>query len=547
MTRQLAAPSSWSELALDLFVASGALTPEDAQTGVDESAATGRLATEVLARRGALESAKILAYFAGVTGLQTVDLSLDPPTPEALKAVPADLARRHHVVGYRLVDDLLVLAAAEPLNERVLEALEEGCGRRIGAELLADVLEVEALITELEPLDQPRAPGPASLRRAARDEANESAPGGERRVGVQVLAPHPLELDETLRRAAAAGASDVHLVSGAPPAMRVDGAIRPIEGAATIADEVLNAMLTGALGATRMAHFEEHGELDAAYALDGVGRFRVSVFRQRGSVGSVMRLIPGSIPTFEELGLPPSVASLAQLRRGLVLVTGPTGSGKSTTLASIVRLINESRPLHVVTIEDPIEFEHVNKTAIVNQREVGADTHSFADALRHVLRQDPDVILVGEMRDLESISIALTAAETGHLVLSTLHTPDAPQTIDRVIDAFPAAQQPQIRSQLASALEAVVAQQLLIGRSGTGRVAVAEVMRCTPAVRNLIRGGRTHQLASLIQSSGEAGMQTMDLGLARAVQAGLIAEAVAFDHAHDEDELRDYLKAGVGR
>jgi twitching motility protein PilT len=274
----------------------------------------------------------------------------------------------------------------------------------------------------------------------------------------------------------------------------------------------------------------------------GVGRFRVNLFQQRGSIGAVMRAIPHEIPPFDTLGLPAIVPSLAELRRGLVLVTGPTGSGKSTTLASLVNIINQSKPLHIMTVEDPIEFLHTHSRSIVNQREVGSDTKSFAEALRHVLRQDPDVILVGEMRDTETIATALTAAETGHLVFATLHTQDAPQTVDRIIDVFPSAQQDQIRIQLAGSLEAVVTQQLVLSASGFGRTPVAEVMICNPAIRNLIRSSKTHQIYSLIQTGAATGMQTMDQGLAKAVQAGTITEAMAFDRCHDPSELRDYMR-----
>ena len=255
-----------------------------------------------------------------------------------------------------------------------------------------------------------------------------------------------------------------------------------------------------------------------------------------------MRAIPHDIPPFDSLGLPDVVAGFADLRRGLVLVTGPTGSGKSTSLASLINIINQSKSLHIMTVEDPIEFMHSHQRAIVNQREVGHDTESFSEALRHVLRQDPDVILVGEMRDLETISTALTAAETGHLVFATLHTQDAPQTIDRIIDVFPTSQQDQVRIQLAGCLEAVVTQQLIIGPGGHGRVAVAEVMICTPAIRNLIRSAKTHQVYSLMQTGSAQGMQTMDQSLAKAVKAGRITEAVAYDRCHDPSELRDHLK-----
>src|SRR5205807_2000590 len=284
-------------------------------------------------------------------------------------------------------------------------------------------------------------------------------------------------------------------------------------------------------------------ELDTSHAIPGRGRFRVNVFLQRDSMGAVMRAIPYEIVPLEELGLPQAVAGMAQLPRGLVLVTGPTGSGKSTTLASLIDIINSSKPLHIMTVEDPIEFLHRHKTAVVNQREVGEDTYSFASALKHVLRQDPDVILVGEMRDLETISTALTAAETGHLVFATLHTQDAPQSVDRVIDVFPAHQQQQVRVQLASSLQGIVTQQLLPRRGGGGRIVAAEVLVATPAVRNLIREGKTHQIYSAMQAGGKYGMQTMDQSLAHLVKAGHLDMATALERCANEEDLRR-LSAG---
>ncbi|MGC9960516.1 MAG: PilT/PilU family type 4a pilus ATPase [Acidimicrobiales bacterium] len=351
-----------------------------------------------------------------------------------------------------------------------------------------------------------------------------------------------LDLDDLLTYAVENGASDLHLANQLPPCIRIDGSLRQIEGLPRLDNEQIREMIYRILTQNLRERFEATKELDASHMIHGVGRFRVNVFQQRGSVGAVLRAIPHEIPAFDSLGLPDVVASFAELRRGLVLLTGPTGSGKSTSLASLVNIINRSKPLHIMTVEDPIEFLHSHERAIVNQREVGSDTESFAEALRHVLRQDPDVILVGEMRDIETISTALTAAETGHLVFATLHTQDAPQTVDRIIDVFPTAQQDQVRIQLASSLEAVVTQQLIISSTGLGRVPVAEVMICSPAIRNLIRSAKTHQIYSLMQTGGAQGMQTMDQGLARAVKAGRITEAVAFDRCHDPSELRDHLK-----
>jgi twitching motility protein PilT len=260
-------------------------------------------------------------------------------------------------------------------------------------------------------------------------------------------------------------------------------------------------------------------------------------------VAGVLRAIPHEIPPFETLGIPDSVRMFTELRQGLVLVTGPTGSGKSTTLASLVDIINRTKPLHIVTVEDPIEFLHNHKRSIVNQRELGADTMSFAEALRRVLREDPDVILVGEMRDLDTISMALTAAETGHLVFGTLHTQDAPQTIDRIIDVFPTNQQEQVRTMLAGALEGVVTQQLVPDADGTGRAACCEVMVCTSAIRNLVRSAKTHQIYSLMQTGSQYGMSTMDQGLARLVKQGRITEGVALDRCRNEEDLRTHLNS----
>jgi len=272
-----------------------------------------------------------------------------------------------------------------------------------------------------------------------------------------------------------------------------------------------------------------------------VGRFRVNLALQRGTITVALRPIPHEIPEFGTLGLPDGIRRFTDLRRGLVLVTGPTGSGKSTSLASLVDIINRTKPLHIVTVEDPIEFLHDHKRSVVSQREVGSDTDSFSEALRRVLRQDPDVILVGELRDLVTISTALTAAETGHLVFATLHTLDAPSTIDRIIDVFPPTQQEQIRIQLAASLQGVVTQQLVPTEDGQGRAVAAEVLVGTPAIQNLIRGAKTHQIYSLMQTGGQHGMQTMDQSLALLVRRGIVTEGVALDRCRSEEDFRNHL------
>jgi twitching motility protein PilT len=288
--------------------------------------------------------------------------------------------------------------------------------------------------------------------------------------------------------------------------------------------------------------FEENLELDFAYSVPGRARFRVNVYRQRDALGAAFRIIPFEIKKLEDLGVPPSVANFAQLSRGFVLVTGPTGSGKSTTLASLIDMANRTRSEHIMTVEDPIEFLHRHQKCLVNQREVGEDTKSFSNALKHVLRQDPDIILVGEMRDLETISVALTAAETGHLVFATLHTQDAAQTIDRIIDVFPPAQQQQVRVQLASTLQGIVSQQLLPTMDGEGRVLVCEVLIPTAAVRNLIRESKTHQLATVMQTGRQYGMVSMDESLADKYRLGLISHDMALAQALDPSLLRQLIE-----
>jgi twitching motility protein PilT len=283
--------------------------------------------------------------------------------------------------------------------------------------------------------------------------------------------------------------------------------------------------------------FEAELELDFAYAVPGQSRFRVNMYRQRDAVGAAFRLIPFDIKPLEALGIPPAVSNFAMLPRGFVLVTGPTGSGKSTTLAGIVDLANRKRRDHIMTVEDPIEFLHQHKSCLVNQREVGEDTHSFTNALKHVLRQDPDIILVGEMRDLETISVALTAAETGHLVFATLHTQDAAQTIDRVIDVFPPYQQQQVRVQLAGALQGVVSQTLCKTADGRGRAVATEVLVATPAIRNLIREGKTHQIYSALQAGARHGMHTMDQHLAELVKGGRITYETALEKCNNVEDF----------
>lgn len=335
-----------------------------------------------------------------------------------------------------------------------------------------------------------------------------------------------LSLVEILKLAGNHKASDVHLTVGNAPVLRIDGALVSLEIEKLKPGDLADFMQT-IMNESQTKQFNELGELDLPFSIPLGGRYRVNAFHQRGSIGIVLRLISSEIPSPESLGLPAICTDLAKLRKGLVLVTGPTGSGKSTTLASMIDYINSTRSCHIVTIEDPIEYLHQHKLSLVNQREVGNDTLSFSNALRAVLRQDPDVILVGEMRDLETIATAVTAAETGHLVFSTLHTNDATQAVDRIIDIFPPHQQQQIRVQLASVLQGVLSQQLFPRADKKGRVAAIEVLLATPAVRSLIREAKTYQLPTVIQTNTKLGMQTMDKAIVDLVHKGQISYSVA--------------------
>ncbi len=338
-------------------------------------------------------------------------------------------------------------------------------------------------------------------------------------------------------------ASDLHLTAGAPPMVRVRGRLTPIDGYPSLTPSDTREIIYSILSNAQRQKLETHWQLDFAYQIPGRARFRVNAYFQRTALGAAFRLIPFEITPLESLGLPPVVADFATKPRGLVLVTGPTGSGKSTTLASLIDVINATREEHIMTIEDPIEFLHEHKKCIVNQRELGSDATSFSDALKAALRQDPDVILVGEMRDLETIGTAITAAETGHLVFATLHTQDTPQTIDRIVDVFPSAQQGQIRAQLSVALQGIMTQTLLPTADGAGRCVAAEVLVPTPAVRNLIRECKSHQIYSVLQTGGAHGMQTMDASLAQLVRAGKVTRQLAESRAHSPEEFRRLIGA----
>ncbi len=337
-------------------------------------------------------------------------------------------------------------------------------------------------------------------------------------------------------------ASDLHLQVGLPPMLRVDGALVAVSGADPLTDEVVETLIFAILDEDQKQILLKDKEFDFSFAFGDLGRFRVNAFHERGNLAAALRLIPNDIPSIEQLGLPPIVAKFADYPRGLVLVTGPTGSGKSTSLAALVHKINMERAAHIITIEDPIEYTHASKKSVIVQREVHYDTYSFSAALRSALREDPDVVLIGEMRDLETIASAITIAETGHLVFATLHTNSASQSIDRMIDVFPPHQQPQIRAQLSNILMAICSQRL-VPSIGGGRVAAAEILVGTPAVRNIIREGKTHQLDAVIQTGAEFGMQSMDKQLVNLIHQGTVTYDEARNVAVDIDEL-DRLMRG---
>ena len=583
MSVVLSTGARWTEQILDGLVSSRSIAPDVAE----RVRAAGQAGTHVaiaLATEKVVDASTAMGWLSAISGLGLVDLSAQPPDPAAVAAVPVELARAHGVLGFRLHGQRLKLACAEPPDAETIRAIAAAIELQIDELVLADPRAIDAHLHTTVAMSRPsgpadRSPGPAAAGSAGPLAAGAPVVGRPptgaavaARPGVtshlKVVEPGPtapgvtpgdwvswrndrmageavtdLDLNELLALAVAQGASDLHLTDRFPPAVRVDGAIRPLRDFPRLQGEQIRRMIFGILPGALRERFEETKELDASHAVPGLGRFRLNVFQQRGAVGAVLRTIPDEIPSLESLGLPAVVGRLAELNKGLVLVTGATGSGKSTTLASLVEVINQSKPLHIVTVEDPIEFLHGHGRSIVNQREVGQDTRSFAESLRHALRQDPDVILVGELRDLETIAMAITAAETGHLVFATLHTQDAPQSIDRLIDVFPTNQQAQVRVQLAGALEAVVTQQLLLSSEGAGRVAVTEVMICTAAIRNLIRSAKTHQIYSLMQTGGAVGMQTMDQALAQAVGEERITEAMAKDGSRDPSQLLDYLRS----
>ncbi len=498
----------------EFLVARKVLSRDSLEVALRQEEESGVPLAKILAGEGMVSERDLVAAVAVQLGIDFWDFDQEGVSPNVDRLLPEDVAIRLSAVPVMVDEGNLVVAMEDPTDEGAV------------AELTAVTdMTVEPVLAVRDDLKKVLATMYPS--RSAKSRAPLEEPLAEE-----------LHVNALLAQVVAVRGSDLHLAVGLPPCARVDGSLLPLEGYEPLNGSEIRRMIFAILTQRQRERFESELELDTSHSVPGLGRFRVNVFLQRDSVGSVMRAIPDTIVPFDSLGLPPAVAQFADLPRGLVLVTGPTGSGKSTTLASLVDIINERRSLHIMTVEDPIEFLHHHKRCVVNQREVGEDTQSFAQALKHVLRQDPDVILVGEMRDLETISTALTAAETGHLVFATLHTQDAPQSIDRVIDVFPPHQQQQIRVQLASALQGIVCQQLLPRAGRVGRGVAAEVLVATPAVRNLIREGKTHQIYSAMQAGAKFGMSTMDQSLAALVRSGAVDMGTAVDRCANEDDFR---------
>ena len=537
----------------------GLITQQQLKDAATHEASVGQSGWKMLLEQGVLSERDLVRARATQAGMRFADLRSEVATPEALGLVSGDIARRQLVLPLRIEGESLILAMAEPVNHLATSQITVESGREVRPvaahrpDLLDALDRAYGHAAGGSPMAgrPPGAPGngapaapaaPHTARLSASSTPGARAPGiAAHTDGTPPAVPGEDDRDPNLAEFLTIlmdrGGSDLHLTTGSPPVIRVNGDLVRLAGYRRLQPVDLQTLLYAILTQKQREVFEENLELDLSYQLPGKARFRVNVFQQRDAMGAVMRLIPFDIKSVDDLGLPSTVKDFTDLRRGMVLVTGITGSGKSTTLAALVDKINSERPEHIMTVEDPIEFLHRHKKSIINQREVGTDTHGFAEALKHVLRQDPDVILVGEMRDLETISTALTAAETGHLVFGTLHTQDAPQSVDRIIDVFPPHQQEQIRVMLAGALSGIVSQQLVPTSDGKGRAVAVEVLVATPAVRNLIREGKTHQIYTSMQAGGKYGMQVMDQHLAELVKKGKVTYDMGLERCHHAEEF----------
>ncbi len=502
----------------ELLVDRHLLQKEDLELLLAEEEATGVPFAQLVVEKELVREADLLRVFAQRVGLEYVELDEVIFSPDVIVRLDAETCRRLNVVPIEMVGNALKVAFSDPFDKDLLTEVE----RKAGSQVRPALAPHDAIAAAIDGIFGRERPV---------QEGEEAEVDPTPRVHINQLLLILLERD----------GSDLHLTAGKHPTIRVYGDLIELTDFDKLTPAVLREMVYLILTEKQRERLEEDLELDFSHPVPGHARFRVNVFFQRDSVGAVFRAIPEQVMTLKELGLPPMVETLSGYPRGLILVTGPTGSGKSTTLAGIIDIINRARACHILTIEDPIEFVHSHKKALVNQREVGGDTKGFGPALKHALRQDPDVILVGEMRDLDTIQTALTAAETGHLVFATLHTQDAPQSIDRVIDVFPSHQQSQVRVQLASTLQAVITQQLLPRADGRGRVAATEVMVATPAVRNLIREAKAHQIHTAMQAGGKFGMQTMDQSLATLVKQGVVTYDMAVERCSNVEDLKRLL------
>ena len=505
----------------ELLVDRRLLSKDVLETLLDKETTTGVPIAKLLIGDGHVREEDLLRAVAERVGMLYIDLDDALLDPEAVGLLDADAARQFMAMPVRLEEEKAVVAVADPFDPETHVRLEKITGMGVTLALATREAIQRAInfvhgTDEVPLIRQPGVPADTLID----------------------TEPDVLHLNELLSIQLDRGGSDLHLTAGSPPQIRVHGKLERLNDFPILKPAELRRMIYSILTEKQREKLEETLELDASHPVPGRGRFRMNVYFQRDSIGAAFRAIPTDIKTLEQLGIPNSVGELADLQRGLVLVTGPTGSGKSTTLASLIDMVNSKRACHILTVEDPIEFLHVHKQAIVNQREVGADTLGFGSALKHALRQDPDVILVGELRDLETIATALTAAETGHLVFATLHTQDAPQTIDRIVDVFPSHQQQQVRVQLASTIQAILTQQLVPLRSGKGRAPAVEVMIATSGIRNLIRESKNHQITTAMQAGGKHGMQTMDQALADLVRRNLISYAVAVERCMNLEDFQ---------
>ena len=523
-------PTSDSEQLADILKASGLV-----DTGMMERAqaihqSQGRWLGSVLVELGAVSPEDMVQALSTALGLKSVDLNAAQGSPDAVRVLPESMARRFGVVPVSQVDMTLHLAMVNPLDMLACDLIQARTGMHL-ERLVVTERDVRAAIDRFYSRLARELKGPV------RRDDRRAATSAEATLEDEEI----MHVDDLLRLMMKRRASDLHLSASTPPNLRIDGELSPVSSR-KLTPRKLHELIYAILTDEQITVFEENWELDFAYSVSGLSRFRVNIHRQRGTLGAVFRAVPVDPPTLDGLGMPDVLKAFAARPRGLVLVTGPTGSGKSTTLAAMIREINVTRRCHIVTVEDPIEFLHRNEKSIIIQREVGSDTKSFTASLRHVLRQDPDVILIGEMRDLETIAAAITAAETGHLVLATLHTTSAAQTVDRVVDVFPPHQQEQIRVQLSTVLEGIVCQTLLPLADGKGRVCAQEILVATNAIRNLIREGKTHQMPSVLQSSAAEGMQSLDQALKTLVMQAKVTPQAAMAVASNPQDFQMFLR-----